>query len=186
MTDFNFPLDSARLHALDSDDGEFFWSLYESAFPLNERKPREVQLRAMRSPDYFAHVFHEGDQPVGLSCHWVRPEFIYLEHIAIDPALRGRGIGARILSALLSTAVCPVLLEADPPETEIAIRRIGFYERLGFVQNAHIHHLQPPYRPETGPVPLRLLSHPATISETLYAHFHAWLVGMLEGSTADR
>lgn len=174
-----FALDGIRLSALEGAHGQFFWSLYESAFPLSERKPCEAQLRAMRSPDYFAHVFCEEGRPAGLLGHWERPEFIYVEHVAIDPALRSRGIGARILRALLAAADRPVLLEADPPTTEIAARRLGFYERLGFVQNPHIRHVQPAYRPETGPVELRLLSHPSAISEVLHARFHAWLVEMV-------
>lgn len=186
MGNSRVPFGGIRLHTLEGDDGEFFWSLYESAFPLNERKPREVQLRAMQSPDYFACVFREADQPVGLLGHWVRPEFIYLEHVAIAPSLRSRGIGARILRALLATADRPVLLEADPPETEIATRRIGFYERLDFVQNPHIRHIQPPYRPETGPVPLELLSHPSPISKALHARFQAWLIETLRDHVAEK
>ena len=44
-------------------------------------------------------------------------------------------------------ALCdlPVVLEVEIPVEEMSKRRIGFYERLGYVLDNHVYY-QPPYR----------------------------------------
>ena len=61
--------------------------------------------------------------------YWETPDFRYIEHFCILPALRGQRYGSRALSMLPNDR--PVILEIDPPVDEIAIRRKAFYERCG-------------------------------------------------------
>lgn len=103
-------------------------------------------------------------------------DFFYIEHFATLPHLRGKGIGASALKAFASVAQDrPIVLEVEPPQTETARRRVGFYRRAGF-ELLEIPYMQPPYRPGGEEVPLCLmstdaayaLSHSARVVATLH------------------
>lgn len=64
----------------------------------------------------------------------------------------------QMLDALLARYDKPACLEAELPETELAARRIGFYERHGFTVNAAYPYRQPALTPGRQPIPLYLLT----------------------------
>ena len=64
----------------------------------------------------------------------------------------------QMLDALLARFDKPACLEAELPETELAARRIGFYERHGFTVNADYPYFQPALTPGGSPIPLHLLT----------------------------
>lgn len=89
---------------------------------------------------------------------WDFDDFVFFEHFAVDPACRSGGIGGQMLDALLARAHKPACLEAELPETEMAARRIGFYERHGFTVNADYPYFQPALVPGGSPLPMHLLT----------------------------
>ena len=50
-----------------------------------------------------------------------------------------------------------ICLEVELPETEMAARRIGFYERNGFYYNDYFY-MQPPIAEGRNAIPLRLMT----------------------------
>ena len=60
---------------------------------------------------------------------WPMTDALFLEHFAVNPALRSQGLGGRILEELKKQTDCPLVLEAELPETDWARRRLGFYAR---------------------------------------------------------
>ena len=66
--------------------------------------------------------------------------------------------GSQMLDALLARYDKPACLEAELPETELAARRIGFYERHGFTVNADYSYFQPALAPGGSPLPMHLLT----------------------------
>ena len=77
---------------------------------------------------------------------------------ALENACRSGGIGGRMLDAMLARCGKRACLEAELPETELAARRIGFYERHGFTVNADYSYFQPALAPGGSPIPLYLLT----------------------------
>ena len=61
---------------------------------------------------------------------WQTEDFVYLEHFAVQPSLRGQGTGSRILRELLQGEK-PFILEIEPPEDALTCRRKAFYECNG-------------------------------------------------------
>lgn len=56
-----------------------------------------------------------------------------------------------------------VILEIDPPVDDISIRRLHFYERLGFVANPY-QYIHPSFRKPFTPHRLVLMSYPGAIT----------------------
>lgn len=148
-------------------------TLYEQSFPLHEQRTPSSQKAILGDEAYHFDLLFEGECFLGLLLYWETPDFFYVEHFCIDPALRGRRYGRRALD-LLGQKGKPVILEIDPPEDDLAVRRKGFYERAGYRANpfAHVH---PPYRPGRPGHRLLVLSYPDALSPTLYGRFAAYL-----------
>ena len=93
---------------------------------------------------------------LGLLTTWHFEEFIYIEHFAIDPALRSQGYGSEALKTFIHEQGKPLVLEAEPPTDEMTHRRIRFYERIDLTLYDYPY-IQPAYTEESLPVKLRLM-----------------------------
>jgi len=129
--------------------------LYESAFPPEERVPVSSLLRALLAseqgtprPRKLWALLDAQDVFLGLAqANWNENyHLVYLGYFAVSPHSHGQGLGSaffRLLLPHLQGAVGggspdfllfdverPDRLD-DPVKSQIARRRIGFYERLG-------------------------------------------------------
>ncbi|MBY9081135.1 GNAT family N-acetyltransferase [Paenibacillus sp. HN-1] len=152
-------------------DFDSLYRLMEASFPPTEFRTYEGQKRLLEDKRYRVIAKKGPDgQTNAFIAVWEFPEFRFLEHTAVDPSLRGQGVGGRMLSAFAAESSIPVLLEVEPPETEWASRRIGFYERLGFTLNPYPYE-QPPLRKNQAPLPLLIMSHLLPLTESEFLHF---------------
>ncbi|MEG2708620.1 MAG: GNAT family N-acetyltransferase, partial [Vagococcus sp.] len=94
----------------------------------------------------------------------------FIEHLAVSPLSRGGGVGGKIMKSMIETSQKPILLEVEHPETEIAKKRIQFYERLGFHLNTH-DYVQPPIQEGESPLPLHIMSYPNPILAKDFSYF---------------
>ena len=150
---------------VDTADRKFkqAWSIYEAAFPADERRDWNAQEGVMRNKNYAFFVADSAAGVQGLLAAWTFDDVAFIEHFAVREDLRGKGIGTQILHQYLKHEKKSVVLETERPTTAVAKRRIAFYKRLGFKLNQH-DYLQPAYSPEKNPVPMFLMSYPQTIS----------------------
>lgn len=137
------------------------WRIYREAFPECEQWREEAYARAFDDPDFEADALRMEGAVAGLLFHWRYGPYRYVEHLAVDPALRGRNIGSQALTALRERCA-GIVLEIDPPEDERSERRLRFYERLGFVRNDYPY-VHPSYRRPFSPHPLVLMSYPGPL-----------------------
>lgn len=150
----------------------FVEGLLHSAFPKEERRDTIQQREYTDNNDKFScYLIKDNNLPIGLLTCWDFEEFIYIEHFAIDPSLRNNGYGQKAITALKEKEVRPIILEAEEPTNELTKRRIGFYERQGFILQSYAYE-QPPYRSNDGWLPMRLMTY-GTINlekakETIY------------------
>ena len=118
------------------------WALYEASFPDCER-------------------WDGGDEFIGILFHWNAGDYRYVEHLAVSPRLRGQNMGSKALAAFCQGR--RVILEIDPPEDEISVRRQHFYQRLGFVANPYAY-IHPSFRRPFHPHRLVLMSYPEALT----------------------
>lgn len=133
-----------------ANDEEFdkLMQLYVEAFPLEERRD-EGQLKVMltEEPRMFFNAVSCDDKLSGLFVYWDFGSFYYLEHLAVYAEMRNAKIGQQTLDWMKENLNGLRILEAEPAETEIAKRRVCYYERNGYTVYEK-EYLQPAYRPD--------------------------------------
>ena len=134
------------------------YRIMQASFSDDEYRPYDEQLALFEEPEYRIYYM-----PAGFLAVWEFESFIYIEHFAVDPALRNSGTGSAMLQELVKQYQKPICLEVELPEDELTRRRIGFYERNGFVFNEYPY-IQPPISKGKSPVPLRIMTYKSEIT----------------------
>lgn len=141
------------------------YALLSAALPPHERRDYAGQLALLQRPAYELYVYGQKQQVLAFIAAHQLGKLRYIEHFAVDEALRGQGLGGELLQEFCALAPEPVVLEAEPAESSaLAQRRINFYGRHGFSPNPYPY-LQPPLRSGDSPSPLTLLSYPTLLSQ---------------------
>ncbi|PTS99271.1 hypothetical protein DBR11_12700 [Pedobacter sp. HMWF019] len=135
----------------------FVKALYQSAFPVQERREWPVLLSMISSgAEMQVELVTDQEQPVAFVIWWQISDWLFIEHLAVSTAERGKNYGSRIMSHYLDAAKGNMLLEVEPPLSEEAQRRISFYERLGLYLLDYVYE-QPSYRERGVVYPMRLM-----------------------------
>lgn len=127
--------------------------LYEQAFPPEERRNLPAQQLLLNNGALRLALLEDDGIYAGFVFYWALTDFVFIEHFAISPALRGGGIGSGVMR-LMEEQHPRLVLEVEPPHSLNAQRRIRFYEGLGF-KTYVFPYLQPPY--QAGGAPLTML-----------------------------
>lgn len=147
------------------DSFEEVFELMEAAFPVTEIRTYEGQRALLAHPNYRIDIERDDQgQLLGFLASWNFSTFRFVEHIAVNGAIRGGGIGKRMLTTYMSSAGTPIVLEVEPPATSDAARRIEFYKRAGFHLNL-FPYAQPPLREGQMKLPLNIMSYPSPMAE---------------------
>lgn len=142
---------------------EVIKNLYLTAFPPNERREFEELINQIYNDECNINLILVGEKIAGFIILWNFAEFVFLEHFAVEPDLRGLGVGERTLAEINSLYQKTVILETELPNDEISRRRIGFYERNGFYLLER-HYFQPSYDGIKPEVEMKLMCTSAKIS----------------------
>ncbi len=149
-----------------------FSAVYEkmcAAFPFEERRDFTDQEECLNDKRFCFFEIYDNDAAVGFISLWNLNGFVFIEHLAIDADKRSGGYGSKAVELVKETYKKPVILEAEAPETEQQIKRIRFYDRLGFKVNDYPYE-QPSYHGGEG-VPLLILSYPELITDAEFRNF---------------
>lgn len=131
---------------------------YIDSFPAGERRDFSLVRDLMATEAFKVYVLLRDEHYAGFITAWQWDDFAYVEHFAIDESARNGGIGREALMQFLDPLDTPVVLEVELPTDEMSNRRIGFYQRLGFVLDSH-EYRQPPYRTGEPWLDMRLMSY---------------------------
>lgn len=148
------------------------WKIYNDSFPRVERRTLEHQQIALRSDDYRLMAYAEGDTLAGLIGYWEFADYIYVEHLAVNPAMRGGGYGSRMMRELIGSTAKTIILEIEPVQDEQTARRLRFYEKLGFRVNPYAHAQHMYHDDDPQGFALTVLSYPEPISRSQYERFN--------------
>lgn len=136
-----------RIHDTDSDEYKQMEKLLTIAFPKEEyRELAELRTLTERNHKFHNNLIYDNSTFVGLITYWDFGSFFYIEHFAIIPEMRNHGYGKIVMEKVKEVLHSPIVLEVECPTEEMSRRRIGFYERQGFLLWKS-EYMQPPYRP---------------------------------------
>ena len=136
-------------------------SLYESAFPPDERRDFAIVRHLLDAAGAFrihAALDSASGEFAAFVSFWDFGSFTYIEHLAVMPPMRGKGIGHRVMKHVFESVSARVVLEVEPPADDVTRKRIAFYESLGMSLWSDFPYIQPPYAPHLNPVELRLMT----------------------------
>lgn len=140
------------------------WELYENAFPLEERRLLDSQIKLFTNSKYHFDIIIEDITFIGFILWWEFDDLRFVEYFATVEHLRNKGFGKLILDQFIKKDQNPILLEVELPTTEMKKRRIHFYERLGFHLNNHSYEI-PPMHDGFPALELLIMTFPQPISE---------------------
>ena len=144
-------------------ESEVIRNLYLTAFPPNERREFDELKKQIDNDECNVNLIFVDEKIAGFIIFWNFNDFVFLEHFAIEPELRGHGTGEKTLAKIKALYQKTIILETEPPADEMIRRRIRFYERNGF----HLierHYLQPSYDGKKPEVEMKLMCNSTKIS----------------------
>ncbi len=155
-TTINMQIELKRL--VDFPELETIRELYIAAFPPEERRELDqLKLPLNNVECHFYRIFTLHGTLAGFCILWEFPAFVFIEHFAVKPELRGLGIGEKTLDKIKGRFQKNIILETELPTDELKIRRIRFYERNGY-HKLNRTYFQPSYGENKSEVELKLMS----------------------------
>lgn len=161
-----------RLRINKTEDSRFkkAWTLYQSSFPIEERREIDSQEMVMQKSEYHFDLIFSEEVFIGIFLWWEFERLRYIEHFAIRIKQRNRGFGSQILKQFMTESNIPIILEVEKPITLVQQKRIQFYKNLDFylIDNEY---QQPPYSNHQTPLSLLLMSWPLALSPQNHDYF---------------
>jgi len=148
-----------------------FHKIYSVSFPVHEQRNEQQQISAFGKENYYLIIKTEGEKLLSFIAYWDFDDYVYIEHLAVNPQYRGANIGSNTLNSFAEIIGKTILLEIDPIIDDVSRKRLHFYEKLGYVLNPY-EHSHPAYDINFKPHRLLVLSHGKGIDETQYLRFH--------------
>lgn len=132
---------------------------YNDSFPEAERRAFSLVRELVKDESRFSvYALFKDKEYAGFITAWRFVGFSYVEHFAIEASARNGGTGGEAMRQFMALCDTPIVLEVEIPTEEMSMRRIGFYERLGYVLDDHVY-FQPPYRPGEPLLEMRLMTY---------------------------
>lgn len=146
------------IEILKKGDFDKFYKLMKKSFPSDEYRAYEEQKNLLDIPYYKAYTLYMPNNDIkAFITVWEFEDFAYIEHFAVNPKYRNKGVGSGLLGEITEKYDSLVCLEVELPETKMAGRRIGFYERNGFSLNTYPY-IQPSMGEGKSTVPLLIMT----------------------------
>ncbi len=158
------------LKKLEKQNFDRVFAVMEESFPPDEYRPYEEQKTLLEEGRYGIYILPDGDSSdiKAFIAVWQFDDFAFVEHFAVNQKYRSQGLGSRILDEVKQELGCQICLEVELPETELAKRRIGFYERNGFVLNDYPYE-QPPISAGRTAIPLKIMTSGGGVTEERFS-----------------
>ncbi len=142
------------LRRLSETDLDQVFDIMRSSFPTDEYRTYDAQRALFQKPSF--RLLALGDPIQAFAAVYQFDGFLFIEHLAVRPELRNKGLGAKILKELRSEGKT-IILEVELPTTDLTRRRIGFYQRNGFFLNDQSY-VMPSLGPGKPPIDMKIMT----------------------------
>ena len=90
----------SEIVALDRARFDEVYSIMEKSFPPDEIRPYDEQKELLSNEFYKVYTLVDGGRICTVAATWQFNGVLFIEHLATDPDLRGRNMGAQMLGFL--------------------------------------------------------------------------------------
>ena len=151
-------------------DFDSVFQIIEASFPEDEYRTYDEQKALLDHSAYEVYILKNSDDSTikAFIAAWEFDSFVFIEHFAVNPTYRNSGIGSDFLRELVRMLGKMVCLEVEPPDNDMASRRIGFYQRNNFFLNKYPY-TQPPISAGRNPVPLLIMTYGRYINKVEFS-----------------
>ncbi len=164
MSEFSLKIFTTE-NRIDKAGFEEFYSLMKLSFPKSERRTKAAFKKLCESEErYKIYALFSENRLCAFLTVWEFKSFTFCDHFAVLPTLRGGGIGSKMLASLKENCTLPFIIEVELPETEIARRRIGFYERGG-LKLCDFDYMLPAMQKGCESIPMKIMSYPVPLTQ---------------------
>lgn len=148
-----------KLEKIQINEFDKMFAIMDESFPADEHRPYEGQKALLEEPAYsiYGAMDEETGEMKGFLAVWEFEQVMYVEHFAVNPAYRNGGLGSRLIRQLDALNDKMICLEVEPPEGEMAVRRIEFYKRNNFFFNEY-EYIQPALGEGLHAIPLFIMT----------------------------
>lgn len=155
---------------LKAENFDEVFQIMQESFPLEEYRPYDEQKALLLRPEYrlYGAIDDEKGQLQAFLSVYEFEAFVFVEHFAVSPRFRNQGVGGTLLQEVKNRTEKRICLEVELPQTEIAKRRIAFYQRNGFRWNEYPY-IQPPISQGKPPLPLSIMSSEQELTKKEFA-----------------
>ena len=140
------------------------FNIMKNSFPSDEYRSYSAQKQLLHEKRYRLYCVKNNGNISAFVAIWVFDSFLFVEHIAVESCMRGKGTGTYILRALSQMYNMPICLEVEPPADDVTCRRINFYRKNGFCLNEY-DYVQPAMDVGKNEIPLMIMSSGNLLSE---------------------
>ncbi len=144
---------------------EQFYSLMKASFPKSERRTKAAFRKLCENETrYKIYALFKEDTLYAFLTVWEFEGFVFGDHFAVSPALRGGGIGSKMLTEFKENCTLPFIIEVELPDSDLARRRIGFYERNALAL-CDFDYMLPAMQKGCESVPMKIMAYPTPLTQ---------------------
>lgn len=142
------------------------YHLMETSFTPDEYRTYAEQKALLQLPNYqiYGMIDKQHHQVQAFIAIFEFERIVCIDHFAVNPAYRNKGIGSKVLQELMTMLDKMICLEVELPSDELSQRRIAFYERNHFFLNPYAYVL-PPISKGRKSIPLYIMTSQRFITE---------------------
>lgn len=156
------------MYIISNDEFDLAYKIMETSFPKCELRTYSELKQHFNEGNVVLYGMKHNKTLTGVIMCWECDSCIFLENFAVSEIARGLGIGSIILNDVKQYYKNKlIVLEVENPYDEMSNRRIGFYERNGFIFSNY-GYMQPKINEEVNDIPLLLMSYPKVLDKEMF------------------
>lgn len=155
------------MYKIKQDEFDIAYAILEEAFPSAELRQYNLMKHFFDKEEVIFFGIKQNNELAVVLLSWEFDDFAFLENFAVHKKYRNNGLGSVCLKKVKEYYKVPIVLEVEKPYDDISKRRIGFYERNGFILSTYGYN-QPPLNKTINDIPLVMMRYPNALDETTF------------------
>lgn len=156
------------MYIISDHEFDLAYKILEASFPKSELRAYKSLKKCFQEGKVVLYGIKLNEILTGVIMCWECDSCVFLENFAVKESARGLGLGSIILKYIKANYKNKlIVLEVENPHDDLSHRRVGFYERNGFIFSNY-GYMQPKINDDINEIPLLLMSYPKALDKMLF------------------